>query len=162
MKPREIEENLELAQDTLGRWLRFRQFFIMAIEQEEVSSQEEQEFLDTTSSIQQNLRKMESKIDEKQFPFRAKEIKSQIKSAISISNFRGMNEADRKVFYRQWHENRIYLARTVGGIKFLQEGYRPPEAKKKKKKKDNKTKLIIGIVIGVVALGGAAMFLGLI
>ncbi|MCC5877805.1 MAG: hypothetical protein JJU11_16415 [Candidatus Sumerlaeia bacterium] len=162
MKPRDIEENLELAQDTLGRWLRFRQFFLMAVEQEEVSSQEEQEFLETTSSIQQNLRKMEQRIEEKNFPFRAKDIKAQIKSAVSISNFRGMNEADRQTFYREWHRNRVYLARTVGGLKFLQEGYRLPEPKKKKKKKGaSKMKMAVIAVVVIIALAAAGNFLGL-
>jgi hypothetical protein len=158
MKPREIADNLELVQDTLGRWLRFRQFFLQAVESEQSTPQDETEFLETTSSIQQNLRKMEQRVDEKQFPFRGKEIKAQLKSAISISNFRGMNDADRKTFYREWHRNRVHLARTVGGIKFLQEGYRPPvPGAKKKKKKGGNVKIIIGVLVALGALVVAYM-----
>lgn len=163
MKNREIADSLELAQDTLGRWLRFRQYYLMAINEEEISPQDETEFLETTSSIAANIRKMSQRIDEKQFPFRGKEVAALLKAAISISNFVGMNEADRKVFYTDWHKNRIYLARTVGGLKFLQEGYRPPQPKTKGKKKANKkVKTIVFLIIAVAAAAGVASWLGLI
>lgn len=163
MKPREIADNLELAQDTLGRWLRFRQYFLMATNDEEISPQDEAEFLETTSSIAANIRKMGQRIDEKQFPFRGKECATLLKAAISISNFVGMNEADRKTFYGDWHKNRVYLARTVGGLKFLQEGYRPPQPKARKKKKANKKlKTVVFLVIAVVVAAGVANYLGLL
>lgn len=127
MKPKELQENLDLAQQTLGQWLRYRQFFRKGTSDEPISSQEEQEFLETTSAIAQNLRKLGQRIDEKKFPFRKNEIAAQLKSTMSIGQFRNMAEPDRKKFYKEWHISLLHLTRTVGALKFMTEGYRPKE-----------------------------------
>jgi hypothetical protein len=51
----------------------------------------------------------------------------------------------------------VYLGRTVGAFKFLQEGYRPPEKKGTKKKGMKKPAMIaVGVVVAVVV--GAVLF----
>lgn len=160
MKPIEIQESLGLAQSVLEQWLRYRLFFYKGISDEEISPTDDAEFLEITSSIAQNIRKMGQKIDEKKFPHRNKEIAAQLKSTVSIQGFRNMPEADRKIFYKTWHENMVYLTRTVGAYKFLSEGYRPVEKKTKKKGKGGgfmKVAMIAGGVIVLAILAVAVM-----
>ena len=125
MKPREVQELLDLTQTTLGLWLRYRQYFQKGMSKDPIGPEEEAEFLSTTSTIAQNIRKIGQRVDEKEFPFRKEEISGQLKSSISIAQFRNMPAADQKVFYREWHVSRVYLSRTVGALKFIQEGYVP-------------------------------------
>ena len=168
MKPKELQENLDLAQQTLGQWLRYRQFFRKGISDEPISAQEEQEFLETTSAIAQNLRKLGQRIDEKKFPFRKTEIAAQLKSTMSISQFRNMAEADRKKFYKEWHISLLHLTRTVGALKFMTEGYRPKEAAVGGKKGKGggglpKGKVVVAVVVvavlALIGLGVKVLFL---
>jgi len=162
MKPKEIQENLELAENILAQWLRFRQFYYKGISSEPISPDEETQFLETTSSIAQNIRKLGQRIDEKKFPFRKEEISSQLKGAISIGHFRALPPADQRVYYKEWHKSVVYLSRTVGALKFLNEGYRPPPDKKAGAKKGGakggkspaKTMVIVLVVLAL--LGGGA------
>lgn len=154
MKPRELQETLELAQLILGQWLRYRQFFRKGSSDEPISPQEEQEFLETTSAIAQNLRKLSQKIDEKKFPFRKNEISAQLKGIMSIGQFRSMADADRKKFYKEWHVSLLQLTRTVGALKFMTEGYRPkevvPGGKKGRGGKLPKGKVVVAVVVVAV------------
>ncbi len=155
MKKQEIVENLELAQTLLGQWLRYRQFFLKGISDEEIDQQEEADFIETTSAIAQNIRKLGQRIDEKKFPFRRDQISAQLKGAISISHFRNLPEADQKGFYKELHISVIYLSRTVGALKFLNEGYVPPSlAKGKKGKKGKKGGKIVPIIFLIALAGG--------
>ena len=132
MNPKEIPEILDLAQNLLGQWLRYRQFYYKGISKETITPQEEAEFLDISSSIAQNVRKLGQRLDEKKYPYRGSEITGLLKTAISVSHFRNIPAADQKVFYKDWHTTLIYLSRTVGALKFLNEGYRPTVAKPSK------------------------------
>jgi len=167
MNPREIQDNLELAETLLAQWLRFRQFYYKGISPEPITPDDETQFLEATSGIAQNIRKLGQRIDDKKFPFRKEEISSQLKGAISISHFRAMPENDQKVYYREWHKSLVYLSRTVGALKFQNEGYRPVEKLAKGRKRGGKgmpAGVLIAIVVLVLLGGGAAlaMFLGLI
>ncbi len=156
MNQKEITENLTLAQTLLEQWLRFRQYYLKGISEEPISPEEETQFLETTSTVAQNVRKLAQRVDEKQHPFKAKEISALLKGSISIANFRNLPETDQKAFYKQWHECQVYLSRTVGAFKFLHEGYRPPVKKGAKKKSGGgNMKMIMIIVIAIlVAAGG--------
>ncbi|CAN5259724.1 hypothetical protein BH09SUM1_BH09SUM1_25040 [soil metagenome] len=163
MKPKEIQENLELAQNLLGQWLRYRQFYLKGISGESISPDEETQFLETTSAVAQNIRKLGQRIDEKQWPFRKEEISNQLKGTISIGHFGAIPEADQKKFYNEWHVNMLYLSRTVGALKFMNEGYvpAPPKvagvAKKGAKGKAGGAmmkKVVILIVLAAAAVGG--------
>lgn len=126
MNPKEIPENLELAQNLLGQWLRYRQFYYKGISRDPITPQEESEFLEISSAIAQTVRKLAQRLSEAEYPFRGNEISSQLRSTISVAHFRNLPAADQKVFYKEWHVSLIYLGRTVGALKFLAEGYSPP------------------------------------
>lgn len=174
MDRREIPENLELAQTLLGQWIRYRDFYFKGISDEQITPEEETEFLETASAIAQNVRKLGQRLDEKMLPFRKTEISAQLKGAISIAHFRNLPEKDRDDFYRQLHVSTIYLSRTVGALKFMNEGYVPKvqaEGKggKGKGKKSSSSRgggKVVMIIVGLLAfLGGLAAalyFLGFI
>jgi hypothetical protein len=65
---------------------------------------------------------------------------------------------DRDQLLKQWHTVYVKLSRTVGALKFMEEGYRPPIPKKKKSKgaKGGSTKTIVGVV--VIAAAAAAVW----
>ncbi|MCC6546768.1 hypothetical protein IT570_06320 [Candidatus Sumerlaeota bacterium] len=126
MNPKEIPENLDLAQGLLGQWLRYRQFYYKGISKDPISPQEEAEFLEISSAIAQNTRKLVQRLNESEYPFRSNEITAQLRTAISVAHFRNLPAADQRIFYKDWHVSLIYLGRTVGALKFLAEGYSPP------------------------------------
>lgn len=160
MNAKVIQENLDLAQIMLGQWLRYRQFFMKGISAEEITPDEEAQFLETTSGLAQNVRKLGQRLDEKKFPFRGSEISTQLKSSISIAHFRSMPEPDKRVAYRQWHTSLVYLSRTVGALKFMNEGYVPPmlRAGKGKGKGKKGTGKPVAIWIAVVVVAAVAGF----
>lgn len=165
MTNKEIQENLELAQTILGQWLRFREYYRKGVSGDEITMDDEQAFLDTKSTIAQNIRKLGQRIDEKMFPFRQNEISAQLKGTVSVSSFKDMNEPDRKKFYSEWYHSLTYLTRTVGALKFLNEGYRPPVAKKaaakgRKKGKGKLKKIIIALAVLGAAGAGYVVFFG--
>lgn len=167
MKASEVQDTLNLAQTMLEQWLRYRQYFWRGISDAPITPEEEREFLETTSSLAQNVRKLSQRVDEKKLPFRSKELSELLKTTISIAHFRNMQPADQKVFYKEWHHSQIFLGRLVGAYKLMEEGYRPIEkeaGKKGGKKSGPKGNAFIGIVVLVVIAGGigVAYFLGLI
>ncbi len=170
MKKKELQEALELTQTLLGQWIRYRQYYLKGISDDEIAPHEDTEFLATTSNIAQTVRKLTERLDEKQYPFKSKEISALIKSTISINYFRTIPENDKKTFYSQWHVIRVYLSRTVGALKFIEEGYIPPVggrkgAATKTKKKGGGGKIVMIIVAIILVLGGAVgalVFLGFI
>ena len=103
---------------------------------------------------------MGERLDAKTFPFRKDQILAQIKSAMSIAYFRSQPEADRKKFYKEWHMALIYLSRTVGAMKFMNEGYVAPQKKTAKAKKKFPKALIVVIVLAVLGIAALAYFMG--
>jgi hypothetical protein len=167
MNTKEINENARMSEEILGKWLRFRQFVLLGFSKQSIEPTDEADFLSTTSMLAQEVRKLGQRLDEKQFPFRSKEISALLKSSISIQHFRAMNDADRRAFTKDWHVSKVYLARTVGAMKFLQEGYRPPEPKTAGKKGGGKAaakkkKIIIGVVVAIIAVVVVAVAMGLV
>ncbi len=169
MKAKEINEALELTQTLLSQWMKYRQYYEKGISDDPVELDEETEFLETTSSIAQNVRKLGERVNEKQFPFNKDRISALIKRTVSIQYFRNLPEADQKGFYKEWHESVILLSRTVGALKFISEGYVPPESKTKGKKSKKKkgggggTILIVLVILAVLGgIGGLLYFLGFI
>ena len=160
MNSKEIADNSRLAEEILGKWLRFRQFYELGFSQREITTSDDAELLQTTSSIASDLRKLSQRLDEKLFPFRGKEISALLKSSTGINHFRSMAEGDRRAFVKEWHTNKTYLARTVGAMKFLEEGYRLPVAgpKKGKKTKGKMKWVIIAVIAAVVGFGAASFF----
>ena len=155
------QDNFDLAQTILTQWLAYRSFYFLAISDDEITDEDEREFLDTTSAIAQNVRKLGQKIDPKKSPFKNKEVAELLKKTVNIDYFRRLPEADRRLFYRDWHHCKIYLTRTVGELKFRTEGY-VPQAPRRKKKASNplvEYKVPIMVAAAVAIVVGVAVFL---
>ncbi len=160
MNRKEIPELLDLAQTLLEQWLRYREYYLHGISQEEITGEDEADFLDTTSAIAQNSRKLGQRIDEKTFPIKRTEVAQLLRATTSIAYFRQLPDYDRTVFYKDWHVCRVYISRAMGGLKFLNEGYVPPRARKAKGKSpaDQLKNLPWTIIILVAALLGAGWY----
>lgn len=166
MNTREIQENLEMAQNILGLWLRYRQFYLKGISSEPISPEDESQFLSTTSTLAQTMRKLAQRVDEKKYMLKQNDVSALLKRTISIQYFRNLSPADQKAFYREWHTCAVYLSRAVGTFKFLSEGYVPPPPKPvagKGGKGKGKSKLPVPlpVLIGgaIVLIVGAVFFL---
>lgn len=153
---------MDLSQTLLSQWIRYRQFYVKGISSDPISPNDEAEFLETTSSIAQCTRKLGERINEKDYPFKQKEISALIKGTISVAYFRTIPAQDQKNFYKEWHIILIYLSRTVGALKFLNEGYIPPPkavpGKKKKKMSGGKKAAIVIAVLAAAAAGYFFLF----
>jgi len=158
MTKKEAAEYLDLAQALLGQWVRYRQFYFKGISQDPIHPQEEAEFLDVTSSIAQNVRKLGDRLDEKKFPIKKQKISELIKTTISVQYFRNLPVKDQFIFRKEWHQILIYLSRTVGALKFINEGYVPPEKAKAKKKSKGGGKKVVVVVIVLAIVGAVVAF----
>jgi hypothetical protein len=158
MKQKDILDSLDLAQSILGQWVRYRDFFYKAISAEAIALDEETQFREVTSTLAQNIKRLQQRIDEKKFPFRGNEISAQLKNVISVQHMRNMPVADRKVFYKEWHLSMVYISRTMGALKFLSEGYQPPLPKAAAGKKGKKGGIPKPVLIG----GGVLLVCGLV
>ena len=157
MNRKEIAETQEMTQTLLGQWVRYRQHYYRAVSEDQITAEEEKDFLELASTITQNVRRLGQRVDSRQFPFRKDEILSQLKRSISIKSLRDLPAPDKATFYKEWHISALYLSRTVGALKFIAEGYTPPAEKTKKGGKKGKKKLpLVPIIIAIVALAGVA------
>ena len=161
MKRKEIPELLDLSQTLLEQWLRYREYYLQAVSDAEITDEDEEEFLETTSTIAQNARKLGQRLNERVFSIKREEVASLLRSTTSVAYFRQLPDYDRMVFHKQWHFCRVHISRTMGALKFLNEGYVPPGPKKKKAKGPaNQIKnLPWGIIILVAALLAAGWYL---
>lgn len=134
MNRKELPELLDLSQTFLEQWLRYREYFLFGISDKEITEEDEADFLDTTSAIAQNARKLGQKLDEKKFPIKRDDVALLLRTTTSIGYFRNLPDYDQTVFYKQWHVCRVYISRTMGALKFLNEGYVPPVKRRRGKK----------------------------
>lgn len=118
------ETALQESQQLLNLWLQTKGFLAKAFTDTPVGPAEEKAFLETKSAVSQHTRLVSQKLppDVKIGGERMQEL---MRQAISISHLRSLPKADKQVLVANWHAAFINLARAVGCLQFIVEGYQP-------------------------------------
>lgn len=167
---------LQDAQALLEIWLRIKAYFVKAASEDPITPEDERVFLDLKSEVQRLQRLLKNRMIAG-LDFGDQRMQELLRQSISIRHLRELPRADRALLVNSWHHVFIYVARTVGALQFIAEGYRPPEkagkggganiselkgtaggSDKKKKKKDGPP--IAKIIIVIVLLGAAVYLVG--
>jgi hypothetical protein len=128
--PTQNELALTEAQNLIQLWLRTKAYFIKANNEDPISRDEEQAFLETKSDISRLQRILGSKVPA-DIGFGADKMQDLLRQSISIGHLRNLPKADRTQLMQAWHQVFIYLSRAAGAMQFLVEGYVQPIRAKK-------------------------------
>ncbi|MGB9692047.1 MAG: hypothetical protein ACPL7D_07750 [Candidatus Sumerlaeaceae bacterium] len=171
--PTPAELALKDAQALLEIWLRIKAYFVKAASDEPITPEDERTFLDLKSEVQRLQRLLRGKMVAG-LTFGEQRMADLLRQSISIQHLRELPKMDRQLLVNSWHYVFIHLAKAVGALQFIAEGYRPSTAKEKTgggpniselkgggggdKKKKKKEKPPVGKYILVVVLLGAAIW----
>lgn len=171
MKKEAVQENLALVQNTLERWLSFRKFLLVANTDQEISSEDEANFLEIKSSVARNVRALGERSKDAagggNLDYGEKTIRELLNKCVSVMHLRALPINDKRQIYKDWHGAFVRLSRSVGALKFMSEGYVPPVAAKKGSKGTKggaKKAVIVVAVVAALLIGGgiAAVMFGLV
>lgn len=118
------------AQNLIQLWLRTKQYFTKANNEEPITREEEQAFLETKSDISRLQRIMGTKIPA-DIGFGGQQMQELLRQSISIGHLRNLPKTDRQGLMQQWHLVFMYLSRAAGAMQFMVEGYVQPQRAKK-------------------------------
>lgn len=118
------EQALQESQQLLNMWLQTKGYIAKAFTDTPVPQEEEKAFLQVKSSVSQYTRHVSQKLppDVKIGGERMQEL---LRQAISIGHLRALPKADKQALVSNWHAAFINLARAVGCLQFMSEGYLP-------------------------------------
>ncbi len=118
------EESLEQSQQLLNMWLQTKGFLAKAFTDTPVTPEEEKSFLQIKSGVSQLTRTVSQKLppDVKIGGERMQEL---MRQAISIGHLRGLPKADKQSIIANWHAAFVDIARAVGCLQFIAEGFIP-------------------------------------
>ncbi len=166
------EEALQQSQQLLNMWLQTKGFLAKAFTDTAVTPEEEKAFLQTKSGVSQLTRTVSQKLppDVKIGGERMQEL---MRQAISIGHLRSMPKSDKQAIIANWHAAFVDLARAVGCLQFISEGFIPtPKAARAArsgrvldggtvvtKKKQGNAKGWIKIILALGAIAGAVYYL---
>ncbi|MCX7626175.1 MAG: hypothetical protein N2Z21_08195 [Candidatus Sumerlaeaceae bacterium] len=120
----QAELALQDAQALLEIWLRIKAFFVKAASEEEITPEDERNFLDLKSEVQRLQRLLKNKMVAG-LSFGEQRMQDLLKQSISIKHLRELPKMDRQLLVNSWHFVFVHLARAVGALQFIVEGYRP-------------------------------------
>lgn len=118
------ETALKESQQLLNLWLQTKGFLAKAFTDTPVGAEEEKAFLETKSSVSQHTRLVSQKLPA-EVKIGGEKMQELLRQAISIAHLRGLPKADKMTLIANWHAAFINLARAVGCLQFINEGYAP-------------------------------------
>lgn len=152
------EKALQEGQQLLTLWLQAKNALAKAFTDAPISPEEERQFLEVKSSVSQFTRLVSQKLPP-DVKIGGERMQDLLRQAISIAHLRGLPQSDKQTLIANWHASFIQLARAVGCLQFITEGYQP-QAKTapgrsgvvvKKKSADWGGRLKIVIILAIIA-----------
>jgi hypothetical protein len=172
--PQEREDLLNAAKTLLKHWLHIRDFLLLAFQNDAITREQEQAFLELKSETARTQRGVSGKIPE-DLQFGADKITDFLRQAISVAHLRSLPLADKRGLVSGWHVASVMLHRAVGALEFMIEVNESAIALSKKKRKaprgirDIKTESagprqnnIVSITIGLIVLAAYVAGVGFV
>jgi hypothetical protein len=149
-------ENLGAVQDTLEQWLSFKRFLLKSYGEEKLTPDDEAAFLEIKSSVTKGVRTIGEKLKPLALEYGQTTIRDMLNRCVSLTHLRALPMPDRDQLLKSWHTVFVKMSRTVGALKFMEEGYRPPQPKKRKKAKKGGVGMNAPTIAVVLAAAAAA------
>lgn len=162
------EQALQESQQLLQLWLQTKGFLAKAFTETPVSAEEERAFLETKSAVSQYTRIVSQKLPPS-VKIGGERMQDLLRQAISISHLRGLPKNDKLTLIANWHAAFVNLARAVGCLQFVVQGYIPSQkevktgtslkdlrgggSSKKAKSSGNAKKWIFRLILLAAAVG---------
>jgi len=118
--PQERELLLQETRTLLKDWLQIRDFLLLAFQNDPITREQEQAFLELKSDTARSQRVVSGKISE-DLQFGADKITDFLRQAISVAHLRGLPLADKRGLVSVWHVASVMLHRAVGALEFIKE-----------------------------------------
>ncbi len=163
------EAALRESQQLLNLWLQTKGFLAKAFTESPVAHEEEKAFLETKSAVSQYTRTVSQKLPP-DVKIGGEKMQELLRQAISIAHLRGLPKADKQTLIANWHAAFVQLARAVGCLQFITEGFQPTaktiksgtgirdlKGGKKKKEGAGAGKIIMRLII-LAAIAAAAWY----
>lgn len=118
------ESALQEGQQLLSLWLKVKGFIAKSFSDAQLVPEEEKAFLEAKSAVSQYTRIVSQKLPPG-VKIGGESMQDMMRQAISMGHLRGLPKADKQVLLANWHASFITLARAVGCLQFVVEGYVP-------------------------------------
>jgi len=165
--PEERDLLLKETRALLNHWMRIREYLLLAFQNDPITRDQEQVFLELKSDTARSQRVVSTKIPE-DLKFGGDKITDFLRQAISVAHLRGLPMADKRGLVSVWHVASVMLHRAVGALEYVIEthtevrqtrsGLRGIKAIKSeaagRRKKSNLPKVAAGLVVVAAALVG--------
>jgi hypothetical protein len=112
------------AQHLMQLWMKTKMFLMRALAEDAITRDEEQSFLETKSEISKYQRTLGQKLPAN-ISYAGDRMQEMLRQSISIGHLRGLPRPDKQHLLINWHHVFIHLARAVGALQLLVEGYVP-------------------------------------
>ncbi len=169
--PQERELLLQEARTLLNHWTRIREYLLLAFQNDPISREQEQTFLELKSETAKAQRVVSGKIQE-DLKFGSDKITDFLRQAISVAHLRGLPTADKRGLVAVWHTASIMLHRAAGALEFIHEtgqvakttkggvfGIKAIKAEAAGTQKKSIVPLVAGVVVVLAVIAGVVYFL---
>jgi len=165
--PEERELLLKETRALLNQWMRIREYLLLAFQNDPITREQEQAFLELKSETARSQRVVSSKIPE-DLKFGSDKITDFLRQAISVAHLRGLPMADKRGLVSVWHVASVMLHRAVGALEYVIETQTEVRQSRSHlrgikaimseaagvRRKSNLPKIVLGAVVVVGALVG--------
>jgi hypothetical protein len=121
-KPSKTDELVSAAENVVSLWVEFRKCFRRAFGSHEITSEEEQHFLEIKSNLSRLQRVLAQRLPEG-FKHGSKGITELMAQCVSIASLRELPVNDKKGLYQEWHKAFISLQNLRGILDMMEEGH---------------------------------------
>ncbi len=158
--PEDRELLLKETRALLNQWQRIREFLLLAFQNDPITREQEQTFLELKSDAAKSQRVVAGKIQE-DLKFGSDKITDFLRQAISIAHLRSLPMADKRGLVAMWHVASVMLHRAVGALEFINEAHLEIKQQKggargikaiKSEAADVRKKSKLPVILGVVAV----------
>jgi len=118
--PEDRELLLQEARALLNHWQQIREYLLLAFQNDPITREQEQKFLELKSETARCQRVVSGKIQE-DLKFGSDKIADFLRQAISIAHLRSLPMADKRGLVSVWHVGSVMLHRAAGALEFINE-----------------------------------------
>jgi hypothetical protein len=126
LNPQVVMELAEQAKNMLELWMKIRMVFVRAFGTQDITKEQEDEYLNLKGEIQSLHRAMSNQLT-LGLQFDGDKMTETLKSATSMDFLRQQTAQERQKFFATWHQVYVKLTRTMGALEIMNAGYFPHE-----------------------------------
>jgi hypothetical protein len=126
LTPLVVTELAEQAKNLLELWMKIRMVFVRAFGTQEITKEQEDEYLNLKGEVQSLYRAMSNQLT-LGLKFDGDKMAEILKNATSMDLLRQQTAPERQKLFAIWHQIYVKLTRTLGALEIMNAGYFPHE-----------------------------------